>query len=298
MEKDARILVTGHRGMVGQTLINLLKEEGFENIVTCHATLVDPYYVSNAFEVYKPDYVFHLAAKVYGIGGNMANQAESFYLNTLINSNVVEASRKHKVKKIVAMGSGCVYSQNAPTPFREVDIWHGGLPHSSEYGYAHAKRAMLAQLECSDMPYAFVVSSNLYGPNDRFNTETGHVIPSLIAKFYNDAVPEIWGHGTDQRDFMHVSDAARALLLIMDKIEGPVNMGSDVIHSIANVASMLQDIANKKIIWDTDKPEGQAHRSYDLTKLYATEFNCEYDLRSGLKETYDWYAANHETARR
>ena len=229
----------------------------------------------------------------------MNNKGISFYENIIINTNVIESSRLVNVKKITVMGTGAVYPFPSPElPLKENMIFQGS-PHQSEDSYAYAKRAMLAMLyayeESYAMSWAFVVSCNLFGPNDKFDPINGHVIPSLICKFYNakkrNGRVSVWGNGSAKRDFMYVKDVVEALFQIMTKINGVINLGSGQIYSIKEVVNILGEVTemSSKIDWDSEKPNGQDYRSYDLSKLDATGFKCHYDMKSGLTETWNWY---------
>lgn len=311
MDKKAKIFITGGTGLVGTALVKVLTEDGYSNVVALGSKdcdLTDYKATLEFFAKEKPQYVFHLAASVYGIMGNMMNKGASYLDNTLINLSVVEASRLANVEKIVCMGSGCVYPYPSPgLPLKEDMIWQGA-PHHSEDSYALSKRGMLAQLnaykESYDLKSAFVVSANLYGPNDKFDVEYGHVTPSLVRKFFeaknNNSNVVVWGNGSSQRDFMYSDDAARALVAIMDNLEGPVNLGSGSVHSIREVVESLAEASNMqgRIDWDASKPNGQDFRAYDLSKLDSTGFTAKVDLTEGMRRTYEWYAENSKIARR
>lgn len=299
MNKSDKILITGGTGMLGRALQEELARLGYTDVLAVgrgHCDLGIYLNMAAFFKDEQPQYIFHLAGYVQGLAGNQANQAKAYEENALINTNVVFGARALGVKKIVAMSTGAIYPAS-PLPLCEGSIWDA-KPHASEYGYAQAKRAMLAHLEVADVPYAYVISGNLYGPHDRFNTETGHVIPSLIRKFYESAAPMVWGDGSTVRDFMHVRDAARALIILMDQVEGPVNMASGMASSIRDVVNILEKVTKKKAIWDVTKPKGTPCRIYDLTKIHKTGFTWEYSLDQGVRETYAWYATNHQSARR
>ena len=311
MELGSKILITGGSGLVGTALKNALQQKGYKNIYAIGSKDCDLTNYQDAIKFFtniKPDYVFHMAAAVYGIMGNMENKGLSFLNNVLINTHVIEASRLAKVKKIVAMGSVVVYPYPPPAlPLAEHMIWQG-QPHESENSYGHAKRAMLAQLkayqESYNMDFAFAISSNLYGPHDKYDIKYGHVVPSLIRKFYeakmNNGTVQVWGDGSPARDFVYASDAADALLIIMDKVNGEINLASGEVSSIKEVVNCLAEHTHMqdRVFWDTSKPNGQGYRSYDLTKLFATGFKPKISLREGLNLTYDWYAANSATARK
>lgn len=311
MEKKSRVLITGGNGLVGFALKKVLQEQGYDNVYTPSSKEYDLTNMEQTLKMFaniKPDYVFHNAARVYGIMGNMKNKGLSYLDNVLINTNVVEACRLFEVKKIVAMGSGCVYPYPSPgLPLQEEMVWMG-YPHHSEDSYAISKRAMYAQLnaykESYDTKFAFVISGNLYGPHDKFDEEFGHVTPALISKFYraykngDDIV--VWGDGSAQRDFLFSYDVAQALINIMLHIEGAVNMGSGNIIKIKDIVDNLAEITglSHKVKWDATKPNGQDYRAYNLTKLKSTGFDAKYDLAKGLKITWDWFCENQQTIRK
>lgn len=309
IEPASRILITGGTGLVGRALSSALANEGFNNIISVGSRdcdLRDTAAVSRFISEAAPDYVFHLAARVHGLGGNTRYKSDILVDNVLINTNVVEYSRRAGVKKIVAMGSGCVYPElKGQEELFEDQVWIGP-PHSSEDSYAHSKRLMLAQLNAAKEQYglssAFVISGNLYGPYDSFNAEEGHVIPSLIAKFF-DASREgkpvkVWGSGVAIRDFSHCDDTAAALIAILRNLEGPVNMGSGMRHRIGDIVETLQQLTNVPVEWDSSKPDGQLVRYYNLDKLERTGFKAKVGLAEGLRHTYEWYVENSKTARK
>lgn len=302
MKKIDRILITGANGLVGSTLAEYLKENGYRNIIEigrADCDLTETAATIALFEREKPDYVFHAAARVYGIMGNMKNKAISFFDNVMINTNVIEASHRAGVKKVTVMGTGAVYPYPSPgLPLREGMIFMGE-PHPAEDSYAHAKRAMLAMLKAYEesygMRWAYIVSCNLFGPRDKFDTEFGHVVPSLVKKFH-DAKKSgghvtVWGDGSAQRDFMYVKDTARVACMIMEKCNGPANIGSGRVFRIRDIVDMLGEISGMtdRIVWDTSKPNGQDYRAYDLSKINSIDFSCQYSIRAGLEETWAWY---------
>ena len=303
MKTTDKILVTGARGLVGSALVDHLREEGYQNIVevgrdTCD--LVDPVATRRLFDDARPDFVFHAAARVYGIMGNMKNKALSFYDNVMINTNVVDAAQRSGTRKITVMGTGAVYPYPSPgLPLKENMIFLGE-PHPAENSYANAKRAMLAMLaayqESYGLSWAYLVSCNLFGPRDKFDTEFGHVVPSLIKKFHdakmNNTDVVVWGDGSAQRDFMYVKDTARVALAIMKDIEGAANIGSGKVYRIGDMVAMIAEISGMqdRVVWDRDKPNGQDYRAYDLSKIDSIGFRCKYSIRDGLQETWEWYS--------
>jgi len=302
MKKDSRILITGSLGLVGSALLHFLRDLGFKNVFGSsreNCNFLNFIETRDYFNKISPEYVFHCAGRVYGIMGNMNNKGISFYENIMINTNVIESSRLVNVKKITVMGTGAVYPYPSPgLPLKE-DMIFQGRPHKSEDSYAFAKRAMLTMLYAYEQSYAmdwaFVVSCNLFGPNDKFDPINGHVIPSLISKFYNAKKENgrvlVWGNGSAKRDFMYVKDVAEALFQIMSKINGEVNLGSGQIYSIKEIVNILGEITgmSSNIDWDSEKPNGQDYRAYDLSRLNATGFECKYDMKKGLTETWNWY---------
>lgn len=305
MNKIDKVLITGGQGMLGHHIASRLDAEGHKRVVAIgrrSCDLLDAKATENYFAAERPRYVIHCAAKVFGIMGNMMNQGPSYYENNLINTNVIEAARKAGVEKVTALGTGAVYPAQRRDVYYTSDIFEG-RPHHSEEGYAMAKRGMLAMLETYKesygMDYAYVVSCNLFGPNDKFDPKFGHVVPALIRKFYEakrdgtDVI--VWGDGSAQRDFLYVKDAANAVRLIADKHSGPMNIGSGSVWRIAEIVRVLTKISGlpaERVLWDSTKPNGQAHRAYDLAPLKALGFEPAYSIAAGLQETWDWYARN------
>jgi len=310
MDLGDTILITGGSGLAGVNLRDYLLSQGFSRILapsSAECDLTDRQTALDYFQNYKPDYVFHMAGFVRGIMGNMQNQGEAYLKNALINTHVIDACRQAGVKKIVAMGTAAMYpdSENG-NPLAEKDVWRGP-PHFSEYGYAQAKRGMLAQLQTYQdsygLPYAFAICTNLFGPHDRFNTETGHVIPSLVKKFHDakqaGTAVTVWGDGSAHRDFLYIKDAARALHVLMERVDGSVNLASGQTHKIREIVNVLARHAGMAdhITWDTSKPSGYVFRRYDVSRLTAAGFACRYTLEQALHETYDWYSAHHAAVR-
>ncbi len=301
---DTRILITGAKGLVGTALVNELNVQGYKNIIPLTRELCDLSdfkSVKTYFKEASPDIVFHLAAAVYGIGGNAVNQGSIFLNNNLINTHVIEASRLAGAKKIIAMGTIAAYPQDSIAPIKEENIWNG-LPHHSERSYGLSKRAMLAHLEAYEenynLDFAYVISTNLYGPHDRFDTRFGHVVPSLIKKFYeakNDGTDvQIWGDGSASRDFLYSKDMAHALFLVMNKFSGSINIGSGNESRIKDVVSILSDYfeMNNQVKWDSSKPNGRSYCALDLENMKSLSFTSRHSLKTGLIETIDWFCLN------
>ena len=307
MNKSDKIIVTGAGGLVGSALVDHLRAEGYENVIPLQRAdcdLLDTPATFALFERRRPDHVFHAAARVYGIMGSMKNQGLSFYENCMINTNVVEASRRAGARKITVMGTGAVYPFPSPgLPLKE-DMIFLGRPYPANAGYANAKLATLAMLEAYEESYglkwAYIVSGNLFGPRDKFDVEFGHVVPSLIKKFYDakksGGTVLVWGDGSAQRDILYVKDAARVALGVMSNIDGAVNMGSGQVYRIRDVVDTLTELAGMtgRVDWDPSKPNGQAYRAYDLSKIKRLGLDPLYSLRAGLEETWNWYCARND----
>lgn len=312
MKKSSKILVTGARGLVGSAFVDLLKNEGYQNIIPVgrkECDLVDQKQTIEFIQDHRPVYIFHSAARVYGIIGNMCNKALSFYDNAMININVVYGAHLAGIKKITVMGTGCVYPYPSPALPLQEDMIFNGRPHESENSYAQAKRAMLAMCEAykesHNLDWAYVISCNLFGANDKFDTKFGHVVPSLIKKFYdakqNRGKVSVWGDGSAQRDFLYIKDAARAVLAIMENIDGTCNMGSGSVYSIKDIVEVIAKISGMEhaVEWDPTKPNGQDYRSYDLSRLNSINFVPKWTIEDGLQETWSWYCnyASKESAK-
>jgi GDP-L-fucose synthase len=308
--KDDPVLVTGSTGVIGSALVNELRLAGFTSVTAVSSSSANLLIEGEALELLnsvRPKLVFHFAARVYGIMGNLKNKAAAYLDNIRINTNLIEAARHAGAQKIVAMGSTAIYSDIVPLPMSEKDIFLG-RPHSSEAAYAHAKRSMLAQLEAYHdqfgLDYAFCVSTNLFGPSDKFDENFGHVIPSLISKFYQakkqGSPIVVWGTGSPQRDFLYSKDAATALLHIADVHTGAINLASGAPVTIRDAVEALQEISGFEgnVVWDTSKPNGQQMREYDMQLLRSIGIKPRYQFKDALRETYTWYAANIDRARR
>ena len=307
MNKSDKIIVTGAGGLLGSALVDHLRAEGYENVIPLQRAdcdLLDTPATFALFERRRPNHVFHAAAQVYGIMGSMKNEGRSFYENCMINTNVVEASRRAGAWKITVMGTGAVYPFPSPgLPLKE-DMIFLGRPYPANAGYANAKLATLAMLEAYEESYglkwAYIVSGNLFGPRDKFDVEFGHVVPSLVKKFYDakksGGTVLVWGDGSAQRDILYVKDAARDALGVMSNIDGAVNMGSGQVYQIRDVVDTLTELAGMtgRVEWDPSKPNGQAYRAYDLSKIKRLGLDPLYSLRAGLEETWNWYCARND----
>lgn len=303
------VLVTGATGVIGAATCTLLRASGYEvaAVSSCDADLRSFDASLALFDQIAPATVIHLAGRVAGIMGNLDAQGTMYLDNLLINTNVVEAARRSGVRKIVAMGSVSIYPDGIQLPMKEKDLW-AGAPHKSEAGYGHAKRSMLAQLETYQdqygLEYAFAICTNLFGPNDRFDEVGGHVVPSLLSKFHRGVTEGgpvlVWGTGRATRDFLYSTDAARALMTLLEAGNGVYNVASGSHVSVRELVGDIIGVSGYtgEVEWDETKPDGQAARSYDITRLTSLGWLPLVDLNTALAETYAWYAHHVASARR
>lgn len=294
---------------MGTALTAELRQAGQKVVAlgSADADLRDPAASAAVIARHRPEIVYHLAARVRGILGNAGTQGDAFLDNIRINTNVIDAARLAGVRKIVAMGSAAIYADTVALPMHEDAAW-SGRPHRSEAGYAHAKLAMLAQLEAYreqwGLDFAYCISTNLFGPHDRFDELHGHVIPSLMSKFHRAVASgervTVWGSGMATRDFLYAADAARAMSRIGEAGSGAINLASGQAVSIRAVAELIADVAGYRgeILWDRTKPDGQLRRAYDVSRLRALGVGPGRTLQEALSETYAWFAANAVAVRR
>jgi GDP-L-fucose synthase len=309
MSEVRKVVVTGPSGVIGTATVGLLREHGYDVVAatSSNVDLRDQAAVTEYFDHHSPDAVIHLAGRVHGLMGNVRAQGDMFHQNILINTHTIEAARRSGVRKFVAMGSVAMYPDGVPLPMRETDVW-SGAPHASEAGYAHAKRAMLAQLESyhdqEGLDYAVAISTNLFGPDDRFDEVRGHVVPSLVSKFHRgvtEGVPvTVWGTGTATRDFLFSADAAAALEVMLRSGTGAYNLASGTPISIRDAVDVIAEVVDYRgeIDWDRSKPDGQPERAYDITKLAALGWSPQWSFRDAIADTYAWYARHHDSVRR
>ena len=297
------IVVTGGSGFLGSRVVQLLKEKGATKIFVPTSESHDLRQRENASKITKnADIVFHIAAKVGGIGLNQQKPGELFYDNMVMGINLIEEARKNNVEKFIALGTVCSYPKFTPIPFSEDSIWDG-YPEETNAPYGLAKKMLLVQSQAYRQQYGFqsimVIPTNLYGPNDNFDDNTSHVIPALIKKIWlakrnNEKQISVWGDGTPTRDFLYVDDAARGIILAAEKYnsEIPINLGSGKEISIKDLVAKLLKImnANLQISWQTDKPNGQPRRCISIERARREiGFEPMVDLDDGLAKTVNWY---------
>lgn len=306
---EDRILVTGSGGVLGTALLRELSDQPHvTGLRRADCDLLDFNATLSFWQDLRPTVVHHLAGWVAGVQGNLNNAGRAYYENAQINLNVIEASRRVGVRKIVAAGTTAIYSDDVTLPMREQDLWVG-VPHGSEGAYGYAKRGMLVQLEAYRLQYgidyAFMICTNLYGENDRFDERFGHVVPSLVSRFER-AVREgaetitIWGDGSPTRDFLYSGDAARAFRRAAEVGSGPFNTATGEAITIRQLVELLTRAFEYKgrVVWDTSKPSGQKRRAYDVANLRALDWAPQVPLEAGLARTAAWYKAHRDDARR
>lgn len=301
MEKEAKIYVAGHTGMVGSAIVRLLESRGFNNIITRRSKELDlrnQQAVNDFFAAEKPDYVFLAAAKVGGIVANNIYRADFIYENLMIECNVIHASFVNKVKKLLFLGSSCIYPKMAPQPLNENALLSGFLEPTNE-PYAVAKIAGIKLCENYRRQYGcdFIsaMPTNLYGPNDNYDLQNSHVIPALLrkvheAKLAGEPFVEIWGSGSPMREFLHVDDLAEACVHLMDNYSGEemVNIGAGVDISIKDLAYLIKDVAGYEgeLKFNTEKPDGTPRKLMDVSKLNGLGWSYSIELKEGLERTY------------
>ncbi len=304
MEKSSKIFVAGHRGMVGSAILRKLEQEGFTNIVTRTSAELDlrnQEAVNVFFEKEKPGYVFLAAAKVGGILANNTYRAEFLYDNLLMESNIIHAAYKNEVKKLLFLGSSCIYPKLAPQPLKEEHLLTGLLEPTNE-PYAIAKIAGIKLCEAYRDQYGcnFIAAmpTNLYGPGDNYHLQNSHVIPAMIRKFHEAKVKEaatveIWGTGAPLREFMYADDMAAACFFLMQEYNEKlfVNVGTGEEVTIKGLALLIKEVTGfaGTIQFDTSKPDGTPRKLMDSSKLHALGWKHTTSLREGLEKAYRFF---------
>ena len=305
MGSNSKIFVAGHKGLVGSAIVRNLKSQGFKNIVTVDRSqcdLTNPNSVNMFFAMEQPEYVFLAAAKVGGIGGNSDYPADFIYQNLMIQSNVIHSAYVSGVKKLLFLGSSCIYPKFANIPITEDQLLTGALEPSND-AYAIAKIAGIKMCQAYRKQHGFnaisVMPTNLYGPNDNFDINYGHVLPSLIAKFHGSLekskhwVVKLWGDGSPKREFLHVDDLAEALYICMERYDSDdiINIGTGEDITIKELTEIIVDVTGYKndYEWDTSKPNGTPRKVMNVDKMKSLGWEPKISLRDGIASTYEWY---------
>ena len=307
MNKNDKIFVAGHNGLVGSAIVRRLRVAGFENLITrsrAELNLLRQEAVERFFAQERPAHVFLAAAKVGGIHANATFPAEFVQENLLVQTHVIDAAYRSGVQKLLFLGSTCIYPKQAEQPMKESCLLTGPLEPTNEW-YAIAKIAGIKMCQAYRRQYGFnaisVMPNNLYGPRDNFDLNTSHVLPALIRKFHEakvrgDAQVTIWGTGAPKREFVHVDDMADAAVFLMQHYDGAelVNIGSGEEVTIGELAELVGDLVEFKgeIVFDTAKPDGTMRKLVDVTRLAGLGWQPRISLRDGIRTTYQWFLAH------
>jgi len=304
MNKASKIYVAGHRGLVGSAILRELQERGYKSIIKRTSKELDlrnQPSVKKFFEKERPEYVFLAAAKVGGIMANNTYPAEFIYDNLMIQTNIIHFSFEYKVKKLLFLGSSCIYPRDCPQPMKE-EYLLSGYPEKTNEPYAIAKIAGIKMCQSYYRQYGAnfisVMPTNLYGPNDNFDLETGHAMPALIKKFYeakinNNPSVEIWGTGKPGREFLYIDDLADACIFLMENYNSPeiINIGVGKDISIKELSELIKNITgyNGEIKFDTRRPDGTPRKLLDVSKINKLGWKAKTSLEEGIRKTILWY---------
>jgi len=303
MDSNSKIYVAGNTGLVGSAIIRMLKKKGFDNIISSPSSNWDlrrQEEVERFFQLNKPEYVFLAAAKVGGIMGNKNHPAEFIYDNLMIQSNIIDVAYRNGVKKLLFLGSSCIYPKSPKIPITEDQLLTSELEPSND-AYAIAKIAGLRMCRAYRQQYGFnaisLMPTNLYGINDNFDLETSHVLPALLRKCHEGKSYQhpitLWGDGTPMREFLHVDDLAEACYTCMEKYEGEchINVGTGEDVTIKELAETIADVVGFTggFRWDIDKPNGTPRKVMNVDQIKLLDWEPKISLREGIEQTYEWY---------
>lgn len=312
MNKNAKIYVAGHGGLVGSALMRKLKAQGYKKIITRsreELNLLDQKAVANFFKKEKPEFVFLAAARVGGIMANATYPADFIYENLTVETNIIHSAHVHKVQKLLFLGSSCIYPRLAPQPMRESHLLTSELePTNAPYAIAKIAGIIMCQSYNKQFGDNFisVMPTNLYGPNDNFHPENSHVFPALIRRFHEakeKKLPEVvmWGTGGAKREFLFVDDLASACLFLMNNYNEPniVNIGTGEDVTIKQLAEQIKKVVGYKgeLVWDVSKPDGTPRKLLDVSKIHKLGWKNSVNLDKGVKKTYTWFKKNAKTIR-
>ncbi len=299
MDSKSKFYVAGNTGLVGSAIVRMLKKKRFYNIISSpssHWDLTVQSRVEQFFRINQPEYVFLAAAKVGGIGANTESPAHFIYDNLMIQTNIIDCAYRYGAKKLIFLGSSCIYPKFANQPIKEEELMTGALEPSND-AYATAKIAGIKMCQAYRQQYGFnaisVMPTNLYGPNDNYDLEKSHVLPAMIRKFHEaeDKVT-LWGDGSARREFLHVDDLAEALYLLLNQYNeaSPINVGTGEDVTIKELAETVGSVVgNKEIEWDTSKPNGTPRKVLDVSKIKSMGWKPTISLRDGIESTYQDY---------
>jgi len=299
MDSKSKFYVAGNTGLVGSAIVRMLKKKRFYNIISSpssHWDLTVQNRVEQFFRINQPEYVFLAAAKVGGIGANSESPAHFIYDNLMIQTNIIDCAYRYGAKKLIFLGSSCIYPKFANQPIKEEELMTGALEPSND-AYATAKIAGIKMCQAYRQQYGFnaisVMPTNLYGPNDNYDLEKSHVLPAMIRKFHEaeDKV-NLWGDGSARREFLHVDDLAEALYLLLNQYNeaSPINVGTGEDVTIKELAETVGSVVgNKEIEWDTSKPNGTPRKVLDVSKIKSMGWKPTISLRDGIESTYQDY---------
>ena len=312
MNNEESVFVAGHRGLVGSAIVRALRARGYPSIITRTRDELDIRVQSSVdkfFAIERPRFVFLAAAKVGGIHANELLPADFLRDNLQIQTNVIDAARRHNVRKLCFLGSSCVYPRLATQPIREEYLLSGPLEPTNE-SYAIAKIAGIKMCQAYFRQYQFhaisLVPTNLYGPGDSFSLDHSHVVPAMIRRFHEAKVHvtsqvSLWGTGNARREFLHVDDLAQACLFLMASYDSPeiINVGTGVDISIAELAHLVSHAVGYSgtVEFDSSRPDGPPRKLLDVTRLTELGWRAQISLANGIRETYEWYVQDHSVAR-
>jgi GDP-L-fucose synthase len=307
MQKDSKIYVAGHQGLVGSAIVRKLQQKGYSNLILKtreELDLLDQKVVGDFFDSEKPEYVFLAAAKVGGILANKTQKADFIYENLQIQNNIIHSAWKNDVKKLLFLGSSCIYPKLCPQPIKEEYLLTGALEETND-AYAIAKIAGIKMCQSFNEQYGTkyisVMPTNLYGPNDNFDLESSHVLPAMIRKFHeakenNVSQVTLWGTGSPKREFLYVDDLADAVVFLMNTYDQSeiVNIGTGEDLSIKELAGAIRSAVGftGEIVWDTSKPDGTPRKWLDVTRLHSLGWKHSVSLEEGIQKTYEWFKGN------
>lgn len=312
METNARVFIAGGRGLVGSAVVRHLRSEGFTNLLTptrAELDLTDQTAINAFFERERPEYVFLVAGKVGGILANSSHPADFIRDNILIQALVIDAAHRFGVRKLLDLGSSCIYPKQAPQPMTEDCLLTSALEPTNEW-YAVAKITGLKMCQAFHRQYGFnaisLMPTNLYGPGDNFDLESSHVLPAMLRKFHDAKATGasevvLWGTGAPKREFLFVEDLADACLFVMRNYDGEqfLNVGTGQDLSIRELADRVAEVTGYRggIAWDSSKPDGTARKLLDVSRLHALGWKAKTSLSDGLRISYEWFLAHHATLR-